>query len=280
MKKILILLLSLLLVFSLFACGNNKESDNGNEDPINNEEPNNNDEPNNNTETGTGLYALDYDYASLVEGGTGAQMGFGTVDVRVEYAYVEDMPENYFEDYRYDYNELNSASFEEVNSRYYLPFYDDASTHFIVFDISGSGNVKTEFDKGNYAIYDLSIINFTDDCDFYDDKAVFDVIVKGFGRPYAVIKAVDDKANYTSNDVYVIYKKSNGFVVFQVYDTFSKTDNEEKFQEGDYSWFVPTETMLQELINQNFGSNGLSRYEISYVYNNGSSLIENMHKYA
>lgn len=220
----------------------------------------------------TGFYVVDYDYDSLEEGGDGS-------DIKLHHSYLGDyyeldeMPSAYWEDEKVTIDEIKNKEFSESNPRYSFPFID-SSDDYILYNIDGKSTVSEAYDKGWYAITDLDISNFTTDYDYNDQYASFDAIIKGLGKPYCVIKSVQntfsDNDEYTYNTIFIIYEYNNAFYVLEYYDNSNGvTENIDMLS----SYWIASEEMLKAYITNNMGSNDVESYTQSYIFQNGKNLI-------
>lgn len=220
----------------------------------------------------TGLYLLDYDYASLKEGGDGSEINL-YYNVIVESCKLDEMPDCYFRENKITEEEIASQTFEESNSRYSKPFVS-STDDYILFNIDGKSTVKEAYDKGWYAIFDLDATNYSADYKHTDPYESFEAIVKGLGKPYCVIRSQEKTPDdYTNNNVFIIYKLDNAYYLLNYYDNYNYNSEKENMDLLDSFW-IASEDMLKAYIKDNMGSNSVDNYTQSYLFQNGKNLID------
>jgi len=221
----------------------------------------------------TGFYIIDYDYASLKEGGDGSKMNYvqGTPGL-ADYYELDELPNKYWENNKITMDKIFANTFSEPNSRFLYPFVDSSLDDYYIYNLDNKSTVKEAFEKGWYAIHGFRFVNSSKDYSFSDEKAVFDAVIPGLGRPYTVIeynKQDYNESEYEFRHVYIIYKYDAFYMVLSYYES---TNGEKRNMEMSEGYLVKSDDMLQALIKDNFTSNNISSYTQKYLYKNKSNF--------
>ena len=221
----------------------------------------------------TGLYAVDYDYASLKEG-----IDYSNMRVRHEYSSeiyrLNELPNEYWKDKKISSSDISKNEFQESNSRYSHSFFETVSNKYIIFNLDEKSTVNEAYNKGWYALTRFKIFNSGEDYDYKDKIGKFNAIIKGMGKPYCVIRSEKNTRNENelNNLIFLIYKEKDKdvFYVIEYYDNlYNGTESLDVLE----VYWIASEDMLRAYLKDNMGSNNVKSYTQSYIFQNGKNLI-------
>ena len=271
-KIILVVVVSLLVVGGIIVGLNLMNKNNNTEVKPSNEEVK---EKGTTSNSKKGFHVLDYDYDSLKDGGDGSNVKIVRNSMtRSKFYDPEDLPDEFFKDNPDIVDEINTAEYEDVNSRFLYPFASDYE-HYYIYNLDNKSSVLEAFNKGWYALGNFYLDNMDVEFSFFDGIAVFDASITGLGKPECVIKSQYEafpgelEEGASGVGAFVIYKLKS-YYLFLDYNEYINSKEHNMDLMDAYLVFSPE--MVQAMIKDNANSNSLDRYTQEYIYKNRCSF--------